>query len=311
MDDDRDLPDATPDRDYDTVSQLPQGLAPADRPKVPSTLPPQGACDAHLHLVGGKRDFPLWENRPEDPAPGRGFEDWLDLLRMHMSTLEMSRGVIVHSVLYGDDNRVTIEALRQLGPGYRGVGLVGPEVTDEVLDRLAAARIRGIRVNEVFDGPLGFDAACALAPRLADRDMHLEILLGADRIAAEKDRIAALPCPVALDHLGWPDIAAGPDAPGFRAVRELLAEGRAYVKLSALYRLAPAPYEAARPFVEMLAGEAPERCLWGSDWPHLLLSDGEVPDAGTLLDAFFDTVTGSEARQRILVEAPERLYGFA
>lgn len=310
MDDDRDLPDATPDRDYDTVSQLPQGLAPADRPKVPSTLPPQGACDAHLHLVGGKRDFPLWEHRREDPAPGRGFGDWLDLLRMHMSTLEMSRGVIVHSVLYGDDNRVTIEALRQLGPGFRGVGLVDEDANDALLDRLAGARIRAVRVNEVFDGPLGFEAACALAPRLAERDMHLEMLLTGRRIAELKDRIAALPCPVALDHLGWPDIAAGPEAPGFRAVRSLLAEGKAYVKISALYRFARAPYDAAKPFVEALAAEAPERCLWGSDWPHLLLPDDDVPDAGVLLDTFFDTVTQSEARQKILVEAPERLYGF-
>ncbi len=310
MDNDQDLPDATPDRDYDTVSELPAGLAPSDRPKVPSTLPPQGACDAHLHLVGGKKDFPLWDNRPEDPAPGRGFQDWLDLLRMHMTTLEMSRGVIVHSVLYGDDNRVTIEALRQLGPGFRGVGLVGPETGDDRLDRLAANRIRAVRVNEVFDGPLDFEGACDLAPRLAERSMHLELLLHAERIAEVKDRIAALPCPVVLDHMGWPDVSAGPDSPGFRAVRDLLADGKAHVKLSAPYRLARAPYDDVAPFVALLAEEAPERCLWGSDWPHLLLPNDDVPDAGVLLDAFFETVTGSEARQKILVEAPERLYGF-
>ena len=167
-----------------------------------------------------------------------------------------------------------------------------------------------MRVNEVFDGPLSFAAACSLAPRLADREMHLEMLLTGDRIAEMKDRIADLPCPVALDHLGWPDVEAGPDAPGFRAVRELLAEGKVYVKLSALYRFARAPFDAAKPFIEALASEAPERCLWGSDWPHLLLPNEDVPDAGKLLDTFFDTVTQSEARQKILVEAPERLYGF-
>ncbi len=310
MDDDQDLPDATPDRDYDTMSEMPKGLAPADRPKVPSTLPPQGACDAHLHLVGGRMDFPLWDNRPEDPAPGRGFRDWLDLLRTHMTTLEMSRGVVVHSVLYGDDNRVTVEALRQLGPSFRGVGLVGEDVDEARLDKLADARIRAVRMNEVFDGPLSFEAACGLAPRLAQRDMHLEMLLTADRIAEEKERIAGLPCPVALDHLGWPDTEAGTDAPGFRAILELVSEGKVYVKLSALYRLAHAPFDAAKPFMAALAEAAPERCLWGSDWPHLLLPNEDVPDAGVLLDTFFDTVTGSDARQKILVDAPERLYGF-
>jgi predicted TIM-barrel fold metal-dependent hydrolase len=309
MDDDRNLPDATPDRDYDTVSELPRGLSPADRPKVPSTLPPQGACDTHMHLVGGKGDFPLWEHRAEDPAPGRGFEDWLDLLRTHMTTLEMSRGVIVHSTLYGEDNSVTVEALNRLGDSYVGVGLVGNDAGPPALDRLAEARIKGIRMNEVHRTPFSYDAALRLAPALAERGMHLEILMTADRIAEEYDRLAALPCTLVVGHMGWPDLDAGPDAPGFTALRRLTAEGHAYVKLSAPYRLTAAPYDAATPFMAALA-ETPERCLWGSDWPHLMLGGAEVPDAGVLLDRFFDAVTGSEARQKILVDAPAALYGF-
>ena len=309
VDDDRNLPDATPDRDYDTVSELPTGLSPADRPKVPSTLPPQGACDAHLHLVGGKNDFPLWEHRAEDPAPGRGFEDWLGLLQTHMTTLEMSRGVIVHSALYGEDNTVTIEALRRLGDGYVGVGLVKGDVTDEILDKLAATRVRGIRMNEVFDSPLTWEEAKPLSHKLADRGMHLELLMTADRVADRAEEIAELPCDVVFSHLGWPNIEAGLDASGFAAVRRLVSEGRAYAKLSALYRLTSAPYDAAQPFVAALA-ETPERCFWGSDWPHLTLQGAEVPDAGILLDRFFDAVTGAEARQTILVDAPETLYRF-
>ncbi|SPJ23966.1 amidohydrolase family protein [Palleronia abyssalis] len=309
VDDDRDLPDATPDRDYDTVSELPCGMFPADRPKVPSTLPPQGACDTHLHLVGGKNDFPLWAERKEDPAPGRGFEDWLDLLRTHMSTLELSRGVIVHSTLYGDDNSVTIEALKRLGQGYVGVGLVRDDANEDVLDRLAEARVRGIRLNEVFDGPLSWEGAKHLAHGLAERGMHLELLQPADRIAELSEQISELPCDVVIGHLGWPDIAAGADAPGFQAVRRLVAEGKAYAKLTGLYRLADAPYDAAAPFVDALAA-TPERCLWGSDWPHLMLNGASVPDAGVLLDRFFDHVTDAERRQAILVDAPADLYGF-
>lgn len=309
VEDDRRIADATPDRDYDTVSELPEGLSPADRPKVPSILPPQGACDAHLHLVGGKDDFPLWDHRTEDPSPGRGFEDWLELLQTHMSTLEMSRGVIVHSALYGEDNTVTIEALRRLGDSYVGVGLVRGNVTDEALDKLADTRVRGIRVNEVFDAPLTWEEAKPLAHRLAERDMHLELLMTADRIAELSEQIAELPCEVVIGHLGWPELEAGPDGPGFAAVRRLVSDGRVYAKLSALYRLTAAPYDIAQPFVAALA-ETPERCLWGSDWPHLMLKGAEVPDAGILLDRFFDAVTGNEARQTILVNAPETLYRF-
>lgn len=308
---DRDLPDATPDRDYDTIAEYPFGLSPADRPKVPTTMPPPGACDAHVHMVGGPGDFPLWEGRVENPAEGRDFDGWLDLFRTHLDTLGIERAVIVHSILYGDDNSVTIEAVKRLGDAARGIGLLRDDAPEAALDRLADTGIKGLRLNYVHGGVLSWEGVQRFAPMLAARDMHVQMLVNAeDHMTDLSDGLRALPCPVVIDHVGWADPARGPDAPGFAALLALVADGTAHVKLSGLYRLTDAPWEAADPLVAALAEANPERCLWGSDWPHLMLNGADMPDAGQLLDAFFRAVPDAGARQSILVDTPARLFGF-
>ncbi|MEL6585904.1 MAG: amidohydrolase family protein, partial [Pseudomonadota bacterium] len=122
--------------------------------------------------------------------------------------------------------------------------------------------------------------------------------------------LAALPVPVVFDHIGWPDLAAGPAEPGFQMLLRALAEGHAQVKLSGIYRLCDAPYGAAAEHVRALVAANPQACLWGSDWPHIMLADAKQPDAGILLDAFLDVVTDTATRTTILTDTPTRLYGF-
>ena len=311
MDDDSTLPDATPDRDYDTMSELPAGMAPADRPKVPSTMPPPGSCDCHVHMLGGEADFRLSERRAEDPARDRGFEGWLDLFRTHLDTLGIGRGVIVQSILYGSDNEITVEAVRRLGSEFRGIGLVADDAGDDAIERLAGRRMKGVRLNFVDKGTMSWEGAKRIAPKLAARNMHIQMLLRCeDHLGEIEADIRALPVPLVIDHIGLPDPDRGMQAPGFRTLLGLVEDGAVYVKLSGLYRVTDAPWEAADPFVAALVEANPDRCLWGSDWPHLLLGDAQMPDAGQLLDTFFRVVTRSEHRQKILVETPEALYGF-
>jgi predicted TIM-barrel fold metal-dependent hydrolase len=148
-----------------------------------------------------------------------------------------------------------------------------------------------------------------MAPRLAERGMHLQILLHADEhLEALAGEIAALPVPVVLDHAGWP---RDPEGPGVERLCRLLGEGRAWVKLSGAYRFTAPPYREADALLRRLVEANPERCLWGSDWPHIMLGEGvERPDAGVLMDAFMRAVEGSEARQRVLVDNPAALHGF-
>lgn len=278
-------------------------------PRAPKTAPPAEACDAHVHLVAGKDDFPLWEGRVENPAVGPDFEGWIDLYRAHLDVLGFSKGLIVHSILYGTDNSVTVAALKRLGANFKGVGLLPDTATDAQLDQFVDDNLKAVRLNYVHGGVLSWDGAKAMAPRLADRNLHIQMLLHSHLHMAElEDDIRALPVPLVIDHVGWPDLALGTSDPGFQRLLRLVGDGHVHIKLSAIYRLCAAPYDQAAPFVAALAAANPAACLWGSDWPHLMLNRAHMPDAATLLDAFHDVVTSMKNRETILVHAPDKLF---
>lgn len=285
-------------------------------PRAPKIAPPARACDAHVHLVAGPDDFALWEGRVENPARdakgGPDFNGWLGLYRDHLDALGFDKGLIVHSILYGTDNSVTVETLKRLnadGRGhFKGVGLLPDTASDGDLDRFVTQNLKAVRLNYVHGGVLSWDGAKAMAPRLADRDLHIQMLLHShlhmDELASD---IRALPVPLVIDHVGWPNLSRGVQDPGFQTLLSLVGDGHVHIKLSALYRLCPAPYDQAAPFVAALVAANPAACLWGSDWPHLMLNGAKMPDVAALLDAFHDIVTNTNDRQTILVDSPNAL----
>ena len=285
-------------------------------PVLPSRAPtgqvPDGACDTHLHIFGETDRFPLAAGTTEAPAPGN-LRDWVSRLKAHFDRLGLTRGVIVHSVVYAEDNSLTAEAMRLLGAdAFRGVALVRPDITERELDELHGAGFRGVRLNLSFTGALTLDGLEALAPRLAARNWHVLVNLpryvGLD-LSEILDRLTALPLRVVLDHYGYPDLEAGPKAAGFERVLRLLESGRIWVKLSASYRQCAAPYTALDPFVQAMVATNPDALLWASDWPHVRWS-GAMPDNATQLDALFRQVPEAAHRRRILVDNAARLYGF-
>lgn len=280
-------------------------------PSAPIRRAPQGSCDAHVHLVAGADEFPLWDGRVENPAAGPTLDGWLDLYRKHLETLGFSRGVIVHSILYGTDNSVTVEAVRRMGGGFKGVGLLADGATDKALDAFTDWNMAAVRLNYVHGGVLTWQGAKSMAPALAERGLHIQMLAHADRHVAEiAQDIRTLPVDVVFDHIGWPADDFSTHSSGFSALCALLAEGHVWVKLSALYRMCDAPYDRLDPLVAALIAANPERCLWGSDWPHLMLADATMPQAAALLDAFDRVVPDNETRHHILVDNPARLFGF-
>ncbi len=285
-------------------------IAPLPPAPVPTTHAPPNACDTHVHLLAAPGELPLFEGRTEDPA--QPYAAYLAGYKAHLAALGITRGVIVHSIFYGLDNTVTINAVRDMGPGFKGIGLLPDEATDADLDRFVDWNLAGVRLNYVHGGVLTWDGARAMAPRLADRGLHIQMLCHADQhMETLAPDIAACPVPVVFDHVGWPtDLSAGPDTPGFQALCRLLAEGHAYVKLSGLYRLANAPYAETDRFVQALVAANPERCLWGSDWPHIMLNGAEMPPANALWDAFHRAVPDAATRHHILVQNPAQLYRF-
>lgn len=290
---------------------LPRAQMPVSAPERPMFDLPKGACDTHVHMVAGPEDFPLWDGRVEDPAGG-DFDTWLDRFAKHQAVLGLERAVIVHSILYGADNSVTVETVRRLGPDVaRGIGLVRDDVDDATLDRLATQNIVGVRLNYVHGGVLSWEGVKAMAPRLAERGMHVQMLLNTHRHLEDlAGDMARLPVPVVLDHFGWPDLSLGVDEPGFAALKRLVGDGQVWVKLSGTYRLCRAPYDQADEAILSLIQANAERCLWASDWPHLMLADADLPDAGQLLNRFLKLVGQSRTLSRILVDNPARLYGF-
>ena len=289
---------------------LPSALMPP-APEPPARRLPEGSVDCHVHLVAGHDDFPLWDGRVEDPAPGPDFDGWLDLYRAHLAALGCSGGLIVHSILYGGDNAVTLAAVRRMGPGFRGVGLLPDGADTAALDAFAEAGMVAVRLNYVHGGLLSWEGARAMAPALAERGMHLQMLAHSDRhmqeIAAD---VRALPCPVVFDHLGWPADEMSPDTPGFQALCALLAEGHAYVKLSAPYRMAHAPYAETDACAAALIAANPDACLWGSDWPHLMLGGAAQPRLPDLVAAIERVIPDDATRQKIFVDTPRRLFGL-
>ncbi|MEM7696403.1 MAG: amidohydrolase family protein [Pseudomonadota bacterium] len=287
--------------------------APDHPPARPTTAFPKDACDTHLHMLGAPGEFRLADKRAEDPAPGLTFDDYVDRYRAVMETAGITRAVLVHSILYGTDNAVTFAAHDALGHDTtRVIALVTDDASDDHLTNLAQKGAVGIRLNYVHGGVLSWAGAKALAPKLADRGMHLQMLLNTDKhMAKVAADVEALPVPIVIDHIGWPDIAAGPDEPGFTTLRRLIGTGKVFVKLSGIYRLDDPPYDETDSFVAALVAENPAACLWGSDWPHIMLANAGMPPLSLLVDAFARAVPDEETRRQILVHNPAKLYGFA
>jgi predicted TIM-barrel fold metal-dependent hydrolase len=152
-----------------------------------------------------------------------------------------------------------------------------------------------------------------LAARIAPFGWHLQVLIDVAETTGLAKRLGSLPVATVIDHLGHMPAALGSDHPGFQDLLALLREGRSWVKLSAPYRLSARsgpPYDDVRPFAEAVLEAAPDRVVWGSDWPHPAI-EGPRPHPATLLDPLFDWVDDADLRRRVLVENPVRLYGFA
>ena len=154
--------------------------------------------------------------------------------------------------------------------------------------------------------------ACAMAPRLAERGLHIQMLLHADQHMADiADDIRALPVPVVIDHLGWPTPNTTVLEPGYQTLLSLLADGHIYLKLSAPYRMSEAPYARMDPFVAAAIAANPDQLIWGSDWPYIMLGEATQPQSGAALLAALDRVCADDLiRTKILKDTPTRLFGL-
>lgn len=286
-----------------TPTGRPSVAAPDPAPRPAAFRPPQGAADCHIHIVQEPRRFPLTPERSYDPAPAP-----LDAYHRLRAALGLDRAVLVQPSVYGTDNRLLMEVLATEPERFRGVAVVDDLVSDGTLDAMAQAGVAGVRANLLFGGGIGLATAERLAPRLAARDMHLQLLMSIDGARDELLALSRLPVELVFDHMGHFPAALGTAFEEFDLLLGLMRDGRAWAKLSGPYRLSETPpYADVRPIAKALIEAAPDRVVWATDWPHPAFR-GPMPNDGALLDCLADWAPDPELRRRILVDNPVALY---
>lgn len=276
-----------------------------NRPK--RVLPPL-ACDSHMHIFDARfAPSPHWAR-----TPPRAEVASYRLLQQRIGT---SRTVVVNPSTYGTDNSCTLDALEQLGGSARGVAVVAEDVSAAELDRLHAHRVRGLRVNFVSPqswGQTTEEMLTTLAAKVARLGWHIQVFMHPEQVVALASVLRNLPVPLVIDHMGRMDPSEGVDSSAFAVIRRLLDGGNTWVKLSAAYMRSSvgAPgYEDTLPLGRALVEAAPERLVWGSDWPHTTEKPDTVNDAD-LVD-LLQVWCGSDAvMDRILVANPATLYSL-
>ena len=276
-------------------------------PKAPPRFrPPAGTTDCHLHIFGPYTRFPLQPNRSFTP-PEALLADYERL----MKALGIERCVVVQPSPFGTDNSCTEDAVERLGPIARGVAVLGPDVEEATLKRLDRVGFRGVRLNLLFKGGVPIEAMEPLAKRLAPYGWHIQLLLDARTLPDLAPRLRALPVDIVIDHMGYMPVSVGMNSPAVDTMRRLLGEGRTWVKLSGSYAVTVdgPPYADAAPLARTLLEAAPDRCVWGTDWPHPA-AKGTMPDDSELLDLVPTWTTDAPLQKKLFRDNPAALYGF-
>jgi predicted TIM-barrel fold metal-dependent hydrolase len=278
---------------------------------------PRGACDCHVHIFD-PTSFPYFSGRLYSPP-----EASIDDLRNLQTALHFDRVVVVTPSVYGVDNSCTLNAVRELGARARGVAVIDKTFSAAALDQMAAAGVRGVRLN--FETAGESDPAAArrilgeTAAQLASRNWHIQINTHLAVVTALKSDIMGLSMPVIFDHFGGAKAAPGPSQPGFADLVDLVKSGHAYVKISAAYRTSDKTpdFPDTAPLAQALVAANPDRVVWGSNWPHpgrgpspTALAPPYPNDDGRVLNLLPTWVPDPAVRKKILVDNPARLYGF-
>lgn len=282
---------------------------PDPRPRAPMHPAPRGAVDSHAHVFGPVARFPYATQRSYTPpeAPLAAYLAMLD-------TIGVAHGVLVQPSVYGTDNACLLDGLRQAGGRLRGVVVADPRKLDpRTVDAWTQLGVCGIRLNMAVPGGLPLQEMEPMAACLAEIGWHLDLIVDdTHRMAAVAPRLAKLRAVVCIEQMGRVKGGQPPGSPGFQGLLALLRGGKDYVKLSHAYHISTQgpPYADTTPFARALVEAAPDRLVWGSDWPHPIVH-GPMPNDGELLDLLAEWAPDAGVRHRILADNGARLYGFS
>ncbi|HIO39201.1 MAG TPA: hypothetical protein EYN27_09670 [Rhodospirillales bacterium] len=286
-------------------------LPPDRQPRKPNIILPPGSIDTHVHVFDSKYQL----------SPARGYtppdSTLADLKHLH-DTLGLDRVVFTQPSIYGTDNSAILDGINNLNGATsnraRGVVAVSLDVTDEELADFDAQGIRGIRLNTDNKGgmPIGLDQIAKIAERIDGLNWHLEFLFPGQDILDLMPIFTSLKVPMSIGHFAYQPATAGVEAPGFQSLLELMRQGNTWMKISGANRVSQTdlpPYDDVKPMAQALIEVAPDRIMWGTDWPHP--NKYEVnPNDGDLVNAFGEWVTDESLRRKIMVDTPASFYRF-
>lgn len=277
-------------------------------PSKPDFILPADAVDAHCHVFGPGEQFPYSEQRKYTPCDAP--KEMLWALRDHLG---FDRNVIVQATCHGTDNRALVDALAHSGDRARGVVSVTRDISDEELDSLHTAGVRGVRFNFVkrLVDFLPQDSLQEIAQRIQRLGWHIVVYFEARELSDFYEFFASLPTIVVVDHIGRPDVTRSSDGEEFEFFVRLMRENEnIWCKVSCPDRLSnigPPGYEDVIPFAKRIVETFSDRVLWGTDWPHPNLQS-HMPDDGRLVDFIPKIATTPELQRKLLVDNPLRLY---
>lgn len=271
--------------------------------------PPVKACDAHCHVFGPAARFPFAEKRSYTP-PDSG----IDRFEALQERLGLSRAVLVQASCHGTDNAAMVDALQRGNGRYAGVAMIDESFDEAAIGRLHEVGVRGTRFNFVahLGGAPELDVFWRLVDRVVPFGWHIVLHFDAKDLPHYADLLDRMPCPYVIDHMARVTSGEGIDQEPFQALLNVMTDERAWVKISGAERLTAdgsPPYDDVVPFAQALIAAAPDRVLWGTDWPHPNVR--HMPDDGDLVDVLAAFAPDEVTRNRILVTNAEALYDFA
>jgi D-galactarolactone isomerase len=276
--------------------------------ETPKLTAPVNACDSHHHIYDAR--FPVSPHWRGGRPDGATVADY----RLLQKRLGAMRHVIVQPSTYGIENNCLLDALEQFGAEARGIVVIDENTGDDELKRMDGLGVRGVRVNFLTPQSWGVTTAERLeqtAKRIAPLGWHVQVLMSGDQIVQHETVLARPPVTVVLDHLGRIPQPAGLAHPGAQAMLRLVDKGRGWIKLSEPYadtKIGTPDYPDTSALARTYVQAAPDRVIWGSDWPHP--TEKDKPDDAVLFDLLSNWAPDPAIREKILVANPATLFGF-
>jgi 2-pyrone-4,6-dicarboxylate lactonase len=291
-------------------------MPPDPNTRKPGFTPPANSCDTHFHVFGPPDTFPFLSTHEYTP-PAAPLEHYLKMTAI----IGVERGVVVQPSVHGLDNSATLDAIAKSRGRFRGVARIDDKTPKTELQRLHAGGVRGVRFN-LLDRPRGnikLDVLDRCVEHIVEFGWSVDLHVDGKNLLAQERRIRSMPLPVVIDHIARVNPAEGLNQPAFELLLDLLKAKQVWVKVSGADKICNTqvhsyfgiPFVEVIPFARAVIAAAPERIIWGTDWPHSNnFAPGHTPNDGDLVDLLAAFAPDETVRNKILVDNPAVLYGF-